>query len=65
MTIILHKGKVLDNTYFNSVHRARNYVKMKFPKRVFGEPVMDKLVCKQYGSTYEIVEITFNEDKSY
>jgi len=62
MIVIMHKGAVYMGIYFNSTNRARNYIKMKFPKRTFGEPEMNKLVCKQYGTIFKIQELKFNED---
>ena len=54
--VILNKGEILENILFKSQDEARNYIKMKYPKRNFKEPQENVFVCKHYGTKFIIQE---------
>lgn len=55
--IIMHKNKVLGELYFTSLEKARNYIKFLFRYKTFNEPEENKFVCRQYGTTFKIIEL--------
>ena len=57
--IILHKSKPLDNLVFECIERARNYIKMKNPRRKFEEAPENTFCCKRYGSMFKIIELKY------
>ena len=54
--VIINKGKVYENILFTSQEEARNFIKMKYPKRNFKEPIENVLVCAYYGTKFIIEE---------
>jgi len=55
---IMHKGAVHLNMFFTSEEKARNWIKMTYPKRRFKEPIHNKFICAYYGTTFTIVELS-------
>ncbi len=55
--IILHRGLPHKNMLFFSDKKARNWVKMVYTNRRFKEPEENVFVCKQYGTTFKIIEL--------
>tara|TARA_R110000851_G_scaffold268040_1_gene420619 strand:+ start:260 stop:577 length:318 start_codon:yes stop_codon:yes gene_type:complete len=53
---ILNKGEILENILFKTLEEARNYIKMKYPKRNFKEPQENVFVCAHYGTKFIIQE---------
>ncbi len=53
---ILNKGEIVENILFKSQEEARNWIKMKYPKRRFKEPQENVFVCAQYGTKFIIQE---------
>ena len=53
---ILNKGEIVENILFKSQEKARNYLKMKYPKRNFKEPKENVFVCAHYGTKFIIQE---------
>ena len=54
--VIMNKGKVYENILFTSQEEARNFIKMRYPKRNFKETVENVLVCAYYGTKFIIEE---------
>lgn len=57
MTIILHKGEPLNNLCFETVDKARNWLKMNYSKRRFKEDQENVFVCARFGSIFKIKEL--------
>ena len=55
--IIIHKGMPFMNKIFNSDKQARNWIKMEYSTRRFKEPEENIFVCKQYGTTFKIIQL--------
>lgn len=53
---ILNKGKIVENILFKSQEEARNWIKMKYPKRRFKEPKENVFICANYGTKFIIQE---------
>jgi hypothetical protein len=58
---IFNKGKILENVLFKSNDAARNYIKMKYPKRTFKELNKNVFVCAHYGTKFIIEEQYYHQ----
>jgi hypothetical protein len=55
--IIMHAQKVLNNIFFTSEKKARNYIMMQNPKRRFKEFPDNIFTDKNYGATFKIIKL--------
>lgn len=58
--VILKAGKIYKNKFFSSEKEARNFIKMQNPSRNFKNVGEHRLVCKKYGTTFDINIIYLN-----
>jgi len=56
---ILNKGEIVENILFKTLTEARNYIKMKYPKRRFKEDKENVFVCCNYGTKFIIEELHY------
>lgn len=55
--VIMKKGLVMDEKFFNSEAQARNYIVFKYPKRKWKNPSEREYICRNYGTKLTIVEL--------
>lgn len=62
--VIMHKGKVWQGLFFESIAQARNVVKWKFPGTKWKENQPNLLENARYGTKFEIIELTKYDNES-
>ena len=55
--VIMKKGLVMDEKFFNSEAQARNYIAFKYPKRRWKKPSEREYICSNHGTKLKIVEL--------
>jgi len=61
MIVIIHKGTVYMGRYFNSLERAKFWLKCQNTKRKFKQSE-NEFICSLSGAKFKFEKLKFNED---